>query len=100
MSLDISEIFKPFIVDRVIFKLILKNMLDDNSFRGELGDMALSDKGKKLFLKEYHAKLETTIYHRGVRRKVSYKRLIRMELYKLVNHLLGVKNYQPFVMWW
>ncbi len=100
LSLDVSEIFKPFIVDRVIFKLILKNMLDDGCFRGELGDMALSEKGKRLFLKEYHTKLETTIHHRGVKRKVSYKRLIRMELYKLINHLLNIENYKPFVMWW
>ena len=100
LALDISEIFKPFIVDRVIFKLILKNMLDKGCFQGEIGDMALTEKGKRLFLKEYHQRLERTIYHRGVKRKVSYKRLIRMELYKLINHLLGTGKYKPFVMWW
>lgn len=100
LSLDVSEIFKPIIVDRIILKLVNKNMLDDNCFRGEIGDMLLSEKGKKIFLQEYNDKLGTTIKHKGLRRNVSYKRLIRMELYKLSKHVLGDEEYKPLVMWW
>ncbi|WP_096711631.1 type I-B CRISPR-associated endonuclease Cas1b [Methanohalophilus euhalobius] len=100
LSLDVSEIFKPIIIDRIIMKLVNKNMLDDNCFRGEIGDMLLSEKGKKIFLQEYNDKLGTTIKHKGLNRKVSYKRLIRLELYKLSKHILGVEEYKPLVMWW
>jgi len=100
LSLDVSEIFKPIIADRVIFKLVNKKMLDDDSFRGEIGDMMLSEKGKKTFLKEYNDKLNTTIKHRGLGKNVSFKRLIRLELYKLAKHILGEKRYKPLVMWW
>ena len=100
LALDVSEIFKPIIVDRIILKLVNKNMLDDNCFRGEIGDMLLSEKGKKIFLQEYNDKLGTTIKHKGLRRNVSYKRLIRMELYKLSKHVLGDEEYKPLVMWW
>lgn len=100
LSLDISEIFKPILVDRIIFKLVNKNMLDDNCFRGEIGNMLLSDKGKKIFLREYDEKLKTTIKHKGLNRSVSYKRLIRLELYKLSKHVLGAEEYKPLVMWW
>lgn len=100
LSLDVSEIFKPILADRVIFKLVNKKMLSDDCFRGEIGDMLLTDKGRKLFLKEYNNKLDTTIQHRGLERNVSYKRLIRLELYKLEKHLLGVKEYSPLVLWW
>lgn len=100
LSLDVSEIFKPIIVDRIILKLVNKNMLDDNCFKGEIGDMLLSEKGKKIFLQEYNDKLSTTIKHKGLKRNVSYKRLIRLELYKLSKHLLGDEEYRPLVMWW
>ena len=100
LSLDVSEIFKPVIVDRIILKLVNKNMLDDGCFRGEIGDMLLSEKGKKIFLAEYNAKLGTTIKHKGLKRNVSYKRLIRLELYKLAKHVLGDAEYKPLVMWW
>jgi len=100
LALDVSEIFKPIIVDRIILKLVNKNMLDDGCFRGEIGDMLLSEKGKKIFLTEYNDKLSTTIKHRGLNRKVSFKRLIRLELYKLAKHFLDEKEYKPLVMWW
>jgi len=100
LALDVSEIFKPIIVDRIILKLVNKNMLDDACFRGEIGDMLLSEKGKKIFLQEYNDKLGTTIKHKGLNRNVSYKRLIRLELYKLSKHVLGDEVYKPLVMWW
>lgn len=100
LALDVSEIFKPIIIDRIILKLVNKNMLDDDCFRGEIGDMLLSEKGKKLFLAEYNEKLSTTIKHRGLEQNVSFKRLIRLELYKLVKHCLGEKDYKPLIMWW
>lgn len=100
LALDVSEIFKPIIIDRVILKLVNKNMLDDNCFRGEIGDMLLSEKGKKIFLQEYNDKLGTTIKHKGLKRNVSYKRLIRLELYKLSKHVLGDEEYKPLIMWW
>jgi CRISPR-associated protein Cas1 len=100
LALDVSEIFKPIIIDRIILKLVNKNMLDDNCFRGEIGDMLLSEKGKKIFLQEYNDKLGTTIKHKGLKRNVSYKRLIRLELYKLSKHVLGDEEYKPLVMWW
>ncbi len=100
LSLDVAEIFKPIIVDRVIFKLINKNMLDETDFAGDIGDMLLSESGRKKFLQEYHERLLRTITHKGLGREVSYQRLIRLELYKLVKHVLGTQEYKPLVMWW
>lgn len=100
LALDVSEIFKPIIIDRIILKLVNKNMLDDNCFMGEIGDMLLSEKGKKIFLQEYNEKLNTTIKHKKLGNNVSYKRLIRLELYKLSKHLLGDEEYKPLIMWW
>lgn len=100
LSLDLSEIFKPLLADRVIFKLINKNMIDESYFNRDLNYTLLNDKGRNLFLKEYDEKLKTTIKHRSLGRNVSYQHLIRLECYKFIKHLLNVKDYEPFVIWW
>jgi len=100
LSLDISEIFKPIIVDRVIFKLVNKKMLNENDFIKDINYTILSYNGKNKFLREYEEKLKTTIKHPNLRRKVSIQRLIRLECYKLMKHILGLKKYRGLVAWW
>jgi len=100
LSLDVAEVFKPFLVDRVIFKLVNKLMLDERDFVQELNSCLLNDKGRRTFLAEWDEKLKTTIKHRELKRNVSYQRLIRLECYKLTKHLLGTQEYKPFVIWW
>lgn len=100
LSLDLSEIFKPIIVDRVIFKLINDQMIKQKHFLKELNFCYLNEKGRRLFLTEYDGRLRTTIKHRALGRKVSYQRLIRLECYKLIKHLLGEKEYEGFRAWW
>ena len=100
LNLDIAEIFKPIIVDRVIFKLINKDIIKKKHFIKELGGVVLNENGRKLFVQEMDEKLKTTIKHKRLGRHVSYRTLIRMELYKLERHLIGDEQYSPFVMWW
>ena len=49
---------------------------------------------------EVEKRLTTTIKHRTLNREVSYKQLMRLELYKIIKHLLGEKEYSPFKIWW
>ncbi len=100
LSLDISEIFKPFLSDRVMFKLINKNMIDESHFVKELNYCLLNEKGKRLYLKNYDERLQTTIKHKKLGRNVSYQRLIRMECYKLIKHILEMEKYKAFRIWW
>lgn len=100
LCLDVSEIFKPLIVDRLIFFLINKRIIQKSDFRQELDGLLLNENGRKTFLKYYDEKLQTTIKHRSLKRSVSYRKLIRLEAYKLTKHLMEIKEYKPFVMWW
>mgnify|MGYP001146099319 FL=1 len=75
-------------------------MLKEEHSEQDINDCLLNDKGPKIFLKEYDERLKKTIKRRELNRKVSYRRLIRLEAYKLIKHLLGSKEYNPFVMWW
>jgi len=100
LSLDLSELFKPLIVDRTIFNLINNRLIKPRHFLKELNYCYLKDEGKRIFIKEYDEKLKTTVRHKTLKRKVSYQRLIRLECYKLIKHLIGEKTYKGFKVWW
>jgi len=100
LNLDIAEIFKPVIVDRLIFSLLSRQKIDLDCFEKKMGGILFNEKGRNKFITEYDNKLSTTIQHRQLKRKVSYRRLIRMELYKLEKHLLNEKEFQAFVSKW
>lgn len=100
LNLDIAEIFKPIIVDRIIFTCIGRKMITKNDFEKGSEGIMLKEKGKRCFIEELENKLKTTINHRDIGRPVSYRRLIRLEVYKLEKHLMGEKTYEPFVANW
>jgi len=100
LNLDIAEIFKPLLVDRVIFTLIGKKMISAKHFDKKAGGILLKDEGRKIFVQELDSRLKTTIDHKKLGRKVSYRNLIRMELYKIEKHLIGEQEYEPFVSLW
>jgi CRISPR-associated protein Cas1 len=100
LSLDVAEIFKPLIIDRIIFKLINTKMITAKDFDENLNFCYMTDKAKKVFLKEYDEKLKTVIKHRKLNRNVSYRRLIRLDCYKLIKHILGEQEFEGFKIWW
>ncbi|RJO60658.1 type I-B CRISPR-associated endonuclease Cas1 [candidate division WS5 bacterium] len=100
LNLDVAEIFKPVITDRLIFSLLGHKMIGKSDFERSTGGILLKEKAKKCFVEELDNKLKTTIKHRAIGRPVSYRRLIRLELYKLEKHLIGEQTYEPFVALW
>jgi CRISPR-associated protein Cas1 len=100
LCLDISEIFKPIIVDRVIFKVLNKRLIQKQHFDHKLNSCLLNQNGKKIFLKAMEERFEETFKHRSLGRNVSYKHLIKLECYKLLKDLLRMETYKPFKMYW
>ncbi len=100
LCLDISEIFKPIIVDRVIFKVLNKHALSERDFDHKLNRCLLNDKGKKIFVKAMEERYTETFKHRSLGRNVSYRHLIKLECYKLLKDILGMEEYKPFKMYW
>jgi CRISPR-associated protein Cas1 len=100
LNLDVAEIFKPVIIDRLIFTLLGRKMITVDDFERETEGVIIKEKGKKCFVEQLEEKLKTTITHREIGRPISYRRLVRLELYKLEKHLMGEKEYQPFVAQW
>ncbi|WP_282926154.1 type I-B CRISPR-associated endonuclease Cas1b [Helcococcus kunzii] len=100
LSLDISEIFKPLIADRMIFSLLNKNIITEKDFDSESNFLYLKDKARIKIIKEYDERLKKTIKHKELNKSVSYKYLIRLEAYKLIKHFTGEKEYKGFKIWW
>ncbi|AOY77478.1 type I-B CRISPR-associated endonuclease Cas1b [Clostridium formicaceticum] len=100
LSLDISEIFKPLIGERMIFSLLNKNQITEEDFEKESNFLYLKESGKKKILLEYDRRLKQTISHRDLGRQVSYRYLIRLECYKLIKDIIEEKKYSGFKIWW
>lgn len=100
LALDVAEIFKPIFVDRLIFKLINLNMITEQHFDRNVNSAYLTTQGRKIFVSEFEQLMEKTILHRNLKRNIRYKSLIRLDLYKLIKHLLDETQYTPMKVWW
>jgi CRISP-associated protein Cas1 len=101
LALDIAEIFKPLLVDRMIFKLFNKREIRSEHFDKQMNSCRLNEAGRKIVVREWDERLKETIKHRTLDRNVSYKHLIKLECYKLQKHLLGIEtHYKPFKIYW
>jgi CRISPR-associated protein Cas1 len=100
LALDLAEIFKPLLVDRTIFSVLNKKIIQANDFRQDTNRCVLKDSARKTFTQHFEDRLKETFKHRSLGRHVSYKNLVKLECYKLSKHLLGIESYRPFKMMW
>ncbi len=100
LCLDVSEIFKPLIGDRLIFSLLNKNSITEDDFEEKANFYYMKPSGQRKVLAAYDERLKETLRHRDLKRNVSYRRLIRLECYKIVKCLMEDEPYQGFKMWW
>jgi len=100
LSLDMAEIFKPLIGDRLIFSLLNRKQITKDSFRKDLNGLQLKKEASQLIVSELDERLKKTINHKELGRAVSYQYLMRLENYKLIKHLIGEKPFEGFEIWW
>ena len=101
LALDIAEIFKPILVDRTIFKLTNKKEIKPNHFEKKMNACFLKDTGRKIFIRSFEERLKDTIKHPSLKKKVSYKHLVKLECYKIAKYILRMEEeYLPFKSQW
>ena len=100
LALDVAEIFKPIFADRIIFSLMNNNKITEKHFDKDLNYAYLLESGRKIVVQEFDEKMNTTVHHKQLQRNVSYRRIIRLELYKIVKHIIGEEKYKAFRIWW
>lgn len=100
LALDLAEVFKPILADRLVFSLLNKKIIGKSDFDHSINGCLLKEGGRKKVVKAWDERLNETIKHRTLSRNVSYKHLVKLECYKLVKHILGMEEYKPFKSWW
>lgn len=95
LNLDISEIFKPILVDKVIFSLINKRIIDTKvHFEKRNNGVFLNKEGKYIFIDQLNKKLNSTITIDG--KKISYQEILQQEVLKLLRYFKYDEEYEPF----
>lgn len=100
LCLDISEIFKPIIADRLIFSMLNKKQITEKDFEEGLNFTYIKDNIRKEITRQIDLRMQTKIKHKKLDREVSYQYLMRLEVYKLIKHILEDEKYEGFKMWW
>ncbi len=100
LSLDIADIFKPILADRLLFRLVNRQQLSIDDFEDELQGILLTEHGRKVVLEEYEETLDETIEHPRLNRKVSFKTLVQTDVYSLKKHILTGEPYHVTERWW
>lgn len=96
LNLDFADIFKPVIVDRVIFTLLNCQQLkkEEHFEKSDEGGVFLNKCGKKIFLKEFEQKLDTLIVFKG--KSITYRQLMRNEVWQFQRYILSGEKYKPY----
>lgn len=100
LSLDIADIFKPILADRVLFRLVNRQQLSISDFEDELKGSLLTESGRMTVLEAYEKTLDETIEHPRLNRKVSFKTLVQTDVYSLKKHVLTGEPYHATERWW
>ncbi|MDX2305273.1 MAG: type I-B CRISPR-associated endonuclease Cas1b [Microscillaceae bacterium] len=100
LALDLAEVFKPILVDKVIFTVLNRKIVQKEHFERKMEGCFLKENGRKKFIEVWQEKLKETFKHPELKKSISYKHLIKVECYKLINDLLGIETYKPFKMRW
>jgi len=95
LCLDVAEVFKPILTEGLILELIRSGTITENDFLEETEYCYLNLDGRRKFLRAFDNLLKSTLHHPKLKRKVSIRTLIRLELYKLVKHLTENEPYIP-----
>lgn len=95
LSLDISELFKPLIGDRVLLSLTRQNRLRPEHFEKEGRAVLLNDDGKEVIHDAYDRRITRTKKHPKMNQARSWRRWIRLECHKITKHVLDIEEYEP-----
>ena len=96
LSLDFADIFKPVIVDRLIFSLINKHQIKKEMHfcTSDKGGVYLNDVGKRLFVENFDKKLISRVVVKG--EKTTYRYLMENEVKEYAKFIERGKEYKVY----
>ena len=94
LEYDISEIYKPLIVDRTIFTCINKKIITNEDFIENDYGVIIKWDARNKFINQFYKKLSSTIVMKN--KRISYKGLIVKDCIKLRNFINRKSEYLSF----
>jgi CRISPR-associated protein Cas1 len=97
LALDLAEEFRPLIAESTVLTLVNNGEVGAGDFVTRAGGVTLTPGGRKKVIAAYERRLATEVTHPVFGYKVSYRRVLEVQLRLLGAHLLGeVDAYQAF----
>lgn len=100
LVLDLSEMFKPLMAERLLLRMSARNQLKEHHFDRDTNQAMLSDTGRKLLVQTVRDEFAVTLAHRTLARNVAYDELLYLDALALTRHCLEGTPYKPFRIWW
>ncbi|MCR5530875.1 MAG: CRISPR-associated endonuclease Cas1 [Lachnospiraceae bacterium] len=95
LNLDFADLFKPIIIDRLIFSLINRGQISKQDFvYNEDNSVHLSEEGKRLFLSSFEEKLMDRLTVKE--KSFTYIQLIENEVRAYQRFILQGETYKPY----
>ncbi|MHB1492785.1 MAG: type I-B CRISPR-associated endonuclease Cas1b [Thermoplasmataceae archaeon] len=96
LALDLADIFKPVIVERIVANLVNNQIMKETDFQTRDGGVYLTDGGRRKFTEYYRDKIQTTTKSNTSNRTITYQGHLLQECHNLLSHLKGEKRYKSF----
>jgi CRISPR/Cas system-associated endonuclease Cas1 len=98
LALDLIEPFRPLIVDSAVMTAINTKMVSGRDFLVAGGGVALTKEGRKAFYRAYELRMDMLVTHPIFGYRVSYRRLLEVQVRLLAKLLDGdIPKYPVFV---
>ena len=99
LAFDLMEEFRASVVDALVMRLINQKVLrpTDFSWATEEGGIYLTNAARRVFLKNFEARISTKITHPDVKEMVSYRRAIHLQIVRYRRLLLSGQPYEAFL---
>ena len=100
LNLDISEIFKPVLADRLIFSVINRNMIKPSDFESAGKGIYVSENARRVIVSEWEKSLRGVITYPSEGHRMGWRRIIRTEALNVQKYITEGLPYEPFVYRW
>jgi CRISPR-associated protein Cas1 len=98
LALDVMEPFRPLIVDSAVLTAINTGMVTPSDFIRAGESVALTASGRKAFFRAYELRMDTMVSHPLFGYRVSYRRLLEIQVRLLAKMIDGeLDDYPVFV---
>lgn len=99
LAFDLMEEFRSPIVDTLTIKLVNQKILRPTDFTwpNQEGGVYLTPPGRRVFLKHFEQRISVKISHPDVKEKVSYRRVIQLQVQRYKKALVDGVPYESFI---